>query len=97
MNYSILTEVTSDLPLSYINENKIGLLPTNSIVEGCEYDGIEKVMDIKEFYDKLRNAVMVKTSQNSPEVIKEHYLQYLEKGIDILHISFSSALSGNYQ
>ncbi len=97
MNYSILTEVTADLPLSYINENKIGLLPTNCTIDGCEYDGIEKVMDLKEFYLMLRNAVMAKTSQNSPEVIKEHYIQYLEKGIDILHIAFSSGLSGNYQ
>ena len=44
----------------------------------------------------MRKGLMPKTSQVNSEKAKEKFREYLIKGYNVLHISFSSGLSGSY-
>lgn len=49
-----------------------------------------------EFYERMKQGELPSSMANNPAVIREKFEQILEKGMDILHIAFSSALSGSY-
>ncbi|MBW6409596.1 DegV family protein [Clostridium weizhouense] len=93
--FIITTDTTADLPKSYLQENNIGLLAMSFQMEGKEYSGDED-LDIKDFYDKMRSGLMPTTAQVNPEQARIKFEGYLKEGYDVLHISFSSALSGSY-
>lgn len=95
MEYIITTDSTCDLPKSYIKENNIRVLPLTYVLEGVTYN-IDKTLPINEFYGKMKNGAMPTTSQVNPEEAKEAFLSILEDGVGILHIAFSSGLSGSY-
>lgn len=91
--FVITTESNSDLPLSYIQENKIGVIPHYYTVEEEVY-GDGKELTIPEFYQAMRDQKKVGTMASNPAVIEEMFTNYWKEGKDVLHISFSSALSG---
>jgi len=93
--YIITTDTTSDLPKYYIEEKQIKILPLTYILEGVTYDQ-ENGLEFSEFYNKMRNGSMPTTSQVNPENAKEIFQKYVEEGFAILHIAFSSVLSGSY-
>ena len=54
-------------------------------------------MDVKEFYAKMRAGSLPTTSQVNPETAREIFTKIAtENDCDILHIAFSSGLSGSY-
>lgn len=91
--FVITTDSNSDLPINYIEENHIGVIPHYYMVEDEVY-GDDKELTIKEFYDAMRCQKKVGTMASNPAVIEETFLKYEKEGKDVLHISFSSALSG---
>lgn len=95
-DFVITTESNSDLPNSYIRENNIGVIPHYYQVEDRVYgDGVE--LSYKEFYDQMRKKKSVSTMPSNPIVIERIFREYAEEGKDVLHISFSSALSPGYE
>ena len=64
-------------------------------IDGEEYDG-DVEFDIISFYNKMRNGIMPTTSQVNPHTARERFQKYIDDGYDVLHISFSSGLSGSY-
>ena len=52
--------------------------------------GIDKEMDVKEFYQQMRGGMMPTTSQVNPETAKEYLENYLEECSELLVLSFSS-------
>lgn len=92
-DFVITTESNSDLPKEYLLENEIGIIPHYYSVDEKMYgDGEE--LTIKEFYDAMRDGKKVATMASNPEVIHNTFENYVKQGKDILHISFSSELSG---
>lgn len=91
--FVITTDSNSDLLSNYIIENNIGIIPHYYDLGGVTY-GDEINLTPKEFYDRMRAGTMPTTMASNPEVIRETFQQYVDQGLDILHISFSSALSG---
>ena len=91
--FVITTDSNSDLALEYIEENHIGIIPHYYMVEEEVYGG-GRELTIKEFYDAMRQQKKVGTMASNPAVIEETFLAYEKEGKDVLHISFSSALSG---
>jgi len=94
-DFVITTESNSDLPESYLAENNIKVIPHYFFVEEELY-GDEKKMSTKEFYECMRQEKKVSTIASNPAVIEEVFENYAKEGKDVLHISFSSALSGGY-
>ncbi len=62
---------------------------------GDEVYGDEKNMSPHEFYETMRKGELPKSMANNPAVIREKFEAVLKEGKDILHIAFSSALSGS--
>ncbi len=92
-SFVITADSNSDLLEEYIKEKQIGIIPHYYDLEGVTY-GDEINLTPKEFYDKMRSGLMPTTMASNPEVIRRTFQAYVDQGLDILHISFSSALSG---
>jgi DegV family protein with EDD domain len=94
-DFVITADSNCDLLPEYIKEKKIGIIPHYYDLEGVTY-GDERNLTPKEFYDKMRAGFMPTTMASNPAVIRETFQTYVDQGLDILHISFSSALSGGH-
>lgn len=96
--FTIITEVTSDLPVSYFKKHDV--LPVEMIytLDQTEYDGtFENSLSPREFYDALRNNQMAKTVAVPPDKMAGIFEEEMKQGNDVLHLAFSSGLSSTYQ
>lgn len=96
-NFKIIVNSTADLPMSFIKENDLGLLYLQCIMDEKTYgeDNAEE-LDLKDFYQMMRDGKMPTTSQVNPAQAKCTFEKYLETTKEILCIAFSSGLSGTY-
>lgn len=94
-NYMITTDNMADLPLDYLTQQNIPYVKLSYIMDGKTYEG-RADFDSKHFYQLIREGCMPTTSQVSYLDAKDFFEAYLKQGKDILHISFSSGLSGSY-
>ncbi len=93
--YCITTDSNSDLPKEYIERFGTVIIPQYYSFDDVVY-GDELHMPAKEFYEKMRYGALPQSQANNPAVIEEKFRDILEEGLDIIHIAFSSALSGSY-
>lgn len=92
--YIITTDTTADLPKDYLNKYNISLLPLYYNLNGIIY-GNEKDLEPKEFYNIMRKGAMPSTMAVNPDNARQVFTGLMSEGYDILHIAFSSALSGS--
>ncbi len=93
-NFVITTDTTCDLPQDYLLQHNITLLPLYYNFNGTVY-GDKVFLEPKEFYDRMRKGEMPTTMAVNPGTARDIFTELLDKGYDILHIAFSSALSGS--
>ena len=94
--FKITTDSTADLPVEYLKEHNVGCMPISYIVDGVTY-GRDRELDWKEFYSMMRNeGKMPTTSQINPAEAKEYFEEFIKTDKEILHLAFSSGLSGTY-
>ncbi len=88
---------TADLPKEYFSDRNIPYISFHFNLEGKEYkDDLGQTISFKDFYKKIENGAMPTTSQVNIGEFINFFESYLKEGKDILHISFSSGLSGTY-
>lgn len=98
MSYRITTESTCDLPYSYYEERGIACIGLGFVVDGKEYiEGPDQEFPLSEVYALMRRKERCTTNQVNSYRFIELFEPILQAGEDILHISFSSGLSGTYQ
>lgn len=93
--FKLVTDSTADLPVAYLQEHNVGCMPISYILDGVTY-GKEKQLDWKEFYQMIRDGKLPTTSQINPSEAKEYFEEYIKTDKEILHLAFSSGLSGTY-
>ncbi len=93
-DYVITTDSNSDVRPEFIKENGLTIIPQYYAFGDTVY-GDELNMPPHEFYETMRNGELPKSMANNPAVIRERFETLLKEGKDILHIAFSSALSGS--
>lgn len=93
----ISTETNSDMSEEFLSKNNILVIPHYYNVEEKMYGGDGDHLTIKEFYDEMRAGKKVGTAASNPAVILDEFTKAAAEGKDIIHISFSSGLSGGYQ
>ena len=97
-NYKIITDSTCDLPSTVIRELDVHVIPMEYILD--EVSHFQDIEDEGEktasFYGSLREGKVSSTSMINTARFIGVFEPYLKAGQDILHISFSSALSGSY-
>lgn len=95
-NFLITTDTTADLPADYVEKHNLGIMSLTYTLDGTTYSW-ENPLPTREFYDKMREGSLPTTSQVNPEQAAEIFERILkEQDVDILHITFSSGLSGSY-
>ena len=93
--YVITTDNNSDLPEKYLKDHGVGCMYLSYSMDGKNYTH-GNFLPEHEFYEAMRNGSMPTTAQVNPENAKALLEPYLKEGKDILHIAFSSGLSGTY-
>lgn len=97
MGFIISTESNSEIPFQWEDEYDIKVLRMPYTIEGVEYFyDLGRETDIQDFYRRMNAGAVVTTAQRNPEEIIEFWEPNLKAGNDILHIGFSSALSGTF-
>ena len=91
--YTVFTDSACDIDRETLDKWGVkycGLLFTfnDSEKEYSNYD-----MGVKEFYEKMRNGAVAKTSAANVETFKKMFEPELQNGNDILYLAFSSGLS----
>ena len=90
---SIITDGSCDIPKEVIEKHNIKLIPLHYQFEDQIEYGSERILDIKEFYKRLENGEVAKTSASSPSSAIEILKEELEKGNDVICVTLSSSLS----
>lgn len=93
-DYVVTTDTSADLPEQYYREHQMTVMPLSCILDGETYARGAKELSTAEFYAKMREGKMPTTSQVNPEQAKQIFEPLIKEGKDILHIAFSSGLSG---
>lgn len=88
---------TTDLSQEYFENRNIGVKYFHFELGGKDYlDDMGKSVPPKELFERMLAGEDTKTSQVTMGEYIEFFEPYLQEGRDILHIAFSSGLSGSY-
>ena len=98
MAYRIFTDATADLNEDLlVGLPKVTVIPMEVMVGTEMYKyGLNEGITAADFYQKLRNGQYARTSQINPSIYNDYFSEALEDGLDVLYLSFSSALSSTY-
>lgn len=97
-NYQIFTDSSSDLTREQLNQYGLDYLRFGIVVDGeTQYpaDLDWQAYTQEEFYGWLAQGKRIKTTQLSLEEAINRMTPYLEKGLDIIYLCCSSALTGS--
>ena len=94
-DFVIAVNSTVDMPKEWLAEKNVPCLKLTYTMEGETYEDMS--MEPKVFFDRLRAGQMPVTSQVNPEEAKAFLEPFLKEGKDVLHLAFSSGLSGTCQ
>jgi len=95
--YTIVTDITCDLPKRYYEENDVAWVKHGLIIEGEEYwDEFGSVITNQAVMAKSREKKAISTLQVQLADFEQHFTKAAENGLDVLYVGFSSGLSGTY-
>ena len=88
---------TADLSKEYFESRNIPYVCFHFTIDGVEYmDDLGQSMPFQEFYARIDKGAMPTTSLVNTEQFIAFFEPFLKEGKDILHLTFSSGLSGTY-
>ena len=93
--YVIITDSGSDLSRELAAEAEVKVVDLYVSVDGAD-PVADSALDPKQFYAELRGKKTANTSAVNIESFKEAMIPYLEEGLDVLYLGFSSGLSSTY-
>ncbi len=88
---------TADLSEEHFKKRDIHFVCFHYSLDGKQYDDdLGKSIPFDQFYQAMLKGAETKTSQVNVEEFIDYFTPFLEQGLDILHVSLSSGLSGVY-
>lgn len=94
-NYVISCCSTADLSKDHFDAIDVKYICFHFELDGKQYeDNLGDSIPFDEFYSRMANGADTKTSQVNAEEFEEYFRSFLEQGLDILHVSLSSGISG---
>ena len=94
-NYVISCCSTADLSKEHFDAIDVKYICFHFELDGKQYeDNLGVSIPFDEFYSRMANGADTKTSQVNAEEFEEYFRPFLEQGLDILHVSLSSGISG---
>lgn len=97
-DYIIISDSTCDLTDEITKEHNVPIIPLTVIMDKNEfpYSFDQKNINLKDFYQSMREGLVATTAQVNVLDAEKFFRQYLDKGLDVLYICFSSGLSGSF-
>ena len=92
----ISTDSTANLPKELYKKLNIKMIPMQIILNGETYNDLSEELNIENYYEQMKQGATPTTAQINEFSAKEYFENLLKEGKDVLHICFSSALSGTY-
>lgn len=92
----IFVDSACDLPLAYLNDKGVKMLPLSVIVEDKEFVDQFEITN-EQIYDYIRAGKHPSTTQTPLEKFDQAFREAAEAGESGIYIGLSSALSGTYQ
>ncbi len=90
------TDSTANLPKEYYENLNIKMIPMQIVIEDETYDDLSEKLPVSEYYQKMCKGAVPTTAQINEFSARVYFDNLLTQGEDILHICFSSAMSGTY-
>ena len=87
---------TADVPYDHMEKRQVSILHYTYVMDGVEYEddmGRDKA-SLPQFYEWIRQGKQPSTSQVSVGRYIEYFTELLKQG-DVLHLAFSSGMSGS--
>ena len=94
-NFDIYTDSSCDLSKEMIEKYDLKVMQLEVTIDDNP-PILNRDIDPKDLYDKLRDGAMAKTNAVTPGFFEDHMKETLEAGRDILYIGFTSGLSVTY-
>lgn len=95
--FKIITDSSCDLPLEFIEQEEIEIIPINIEIDGQLFADRKDPEELKSFYGKIQAGKLAKTSQVNVGMFAKIFKQYAEEGTEIIYVGFSSGMSGTFQ
>lgn len=96
-DYIISCCSTADLSREHFESREIHFICFHFMLDDITYeDDLGKSIPFDQFYQKMADGAMTKTSQVNADEFIEYFRPFLEQGKDILHLTLSSGISGVY-
>lgn len=98
MAFQIICDGSIDLGVDISREKGIHMVPFYVSFDGENYEKEAEELEVHKFYQRMKDEPQVypRTSLPSVQDYIDAFQGYLQKGLDILCICLSSALSGSY-
>ena len=93
-NYVITTESTCDLWKFLKDEPDVAFIPLSYTMDGVEIYDNDPNMSSEDFYNAMRSGKTANTTLVNFERFCNFFESFLKEGKDVLHLSFTSGLSG---
>ncbi|MFV0529054.1 MAG: DegV family protein [Lachnospiraceae bacterium] len=96
-NFILTCCSTADMPASFFEEKNIPFTCFYYKLDDQEYvDDLGKSMPFETFYEKMKAGAATSTSQPNVNQYMELFESALQEGLDVVHISLSSGISGAF-
>jgi len=96
-NYILSCCSTADLSKEHFESRDIHYVCFHYFLDGKEYpDDLGQTVPFDKFYQAMVDGADTKTSQVSAGEYMNHFEPFLKEGLDILHLTLSSGISGSY-
>lgn len=97
MAYILSSCSTADLSKEHFESRDIKYICFHYNLDGKEYfDDLGESLSAADFYAAMAAGAETSTSQVNVGEYLEYFTPFLEQGLDILHVSLSSGISGSY-
>ena len=93
-NFILTTESTCDIWRKYEGREDLGFISLSYTLDDKTHFDMDKSVSPSDFYNLMRSGQKPNTSLVNFERFYEFFEKYLKEGKDVLHLSFTSALSG---
>ena len=96
-NYVLSCCSTADLTKDHFEKRDIRYICFHYQLNGVEYpDDLGQTIPFPEFYKAMAEGADTKTSQINISEYLEYFDGFLSQGLDVLHVTLSSGISGTY-
>ncbi|MCM1273476.1 MAG: DegV family protein [Clostridium sp.] len=91
-DYVIVADSTNDLPVEFVKENAVRIIPLLYEIDGETY-GKDRELSPAEFYGKMREGGLTKTAAANIDEITNMFEGIAKEGKDVLFMCLSSGIS----